>query len=57
VTETLAKPLWGVCKREVRIQNSGVRIIEALAKPLWGVLQERSQNTEDRSQKNRTRCP
>ena len=28
---------------------------EALAKPLWGVLQERSQNTEDRIQNNRTR--
>jgi hypothetical protein len=26
--EALAKPLWGVCKREVRIQESGVRIIE-----------------------------
>jgi hypothetical protein len=25
--EALAKPLWGVCKREVRIQESGVRII------------------------------
>jgi len=24
--EPLAKPLQGVCKREVRIQNSGVRI-------------------------------
>jgi hypothetical protein len=48
--EALAKPLRGVCKREVRIQESGVRIIvhvarervpvlntEALAKPLWGV--------------------
>jgi len=28
---------------------------EALAKPLWGVLQERSQDTEDRTQNNRTR--
>jgi hypothetical protein len=25
--EALAKPLWGVCKREVRIQKTGVRII------------------------------
>jgi hypothetical protein len=32
VTETLAKPLWGVCKREVRIQNSGVRIIVHVAR-------------------------
>ncbi len=27
LSEALAKPLWGVCKREVRIQESGVRII------------------------------
>jgi hypothetical protein len=32
--EALAKPLWGVCKREVRIQESGVRIIEHLARVL-----------------------
>jgi hypothetical protein len=30
---------------------------EALAKPHPGCVQERSQNTEDRSQDNRTRCP
>jgi hypothetical protein len=30
--ETLAKPLRGVCKREVRIQNSAVRIIEHVAR-------------------------
>jgi hypothetical protein len=29
--EALAKPLWGVCKREVRRQNSGVRIIDHVA--------------------------
>jgi hypothetical protein len=32
--EALAKPLWGVCKREVRIQESGVRIIEHVARVL-----------------------
>jgi hypothetical protein len=30
--EALAKPLWGVCKREVRIQESGVRIIVHVAR-------------------------
>jgi hypothetical protein len=37
--------------------NASVFLVayEALAKPLWGVLQERSQNTENRSQNNRTR--
>jgi hypothetical protein len=29
--EALAKPLWGVCKREVRIQKTGVRIIGHVA--------------------------
>ncbi len=32
--EALAKPRWGVCKREVRIQESGVRIIEHVARVL-----------------------
>jgi len=30
-SEALAKPLWGVCKREVRIQNTEVRIIGHVA--------------------------
>jgi len=29
IREALAKPLWGVCKREVRIQKTGVRIMVA----------------------------
>jgi hypothetical protein len=29
--EALAKPRWGVCKREVRIQESGVRIVVHVA--------------------------
>jgi hypothetical protein len=38
--EALAKPLWGVCKREVRIQESGVRIIEHVARVLNTALAE-----------------
>jgi hypothetical protein len=36
--EALAKPLWGVCKREVRRQNSGVRIIEHVARERGPIL-------------------
>jgi hypothetical protein len=36
--EALAKPLWGVCKREVRIQKTGVRIIEDVARERLPIL-------------------
>jgi hypothetical protein len=36
--EALAKPLWGVCKREVRIQESGVRIVVRVARERVPVL-------------------
>jgi hypothetical protein len=36
--EALAKPLWGVCKREVRIQESGVRIIVPVTRERVPVL-------------------
>jgi len=36
--EALAKPLWGVCKRGVRIQESGVRIIVHVARERVPVL-------------------
>jgi hypothetical protein len=36
--EALAKPLWGVCKREVRIQKSGVRIIVHVARERVSIL-------------------
>jgi hypothetical protein len=31
-------PLWGVCKREVRIQKTGVRIIEHVARERVPIL-------------------
>jgi hypothetical protein len=34
----LAKPLRGVCKREVRSQNTGVRMIEHVARERVPVL-------------------
>jgi len=34
----LAKPLWGVCKREVRIQKTGVRIIVHVARERVPIL-------------------
>jgi len=36
--EALAKPLWGVCKREVRIQKTGVRIIVHVARERVPIL-------------------
>jgi hypothetical protein len=36
--EALAKPLCGVCKREVRIQNTGVRITEHVARERVPIL-------------------
>jgi hypothetical protein len=37
-SEALAKPLWGVCKREVRIQKTGVRIIGHVAHERFTIL-------------------
>jgi hypothetical protein len=34
----LQNPLWGVCKREVRIQNTGVRITEHVARERVPIL-------------------
>jgi hypothetical protein len=34
----LQNPLWGVCKREVRIQKTGVRIIEHVARERVPIL-------------------
>ena len=36
--EALAKPLWGVCKGEVRIQKTGVRMIEHVAREMVTIL-------------------
>jgi len=36
--EALAKPLWGVCKREVRIQKTEVRMIEHVAREMVTIL-------------------
>jgi hypothetical protein len=38
IREALAKPLWGVCKREVRIQKTGVRIIVHVARERVPIL-------------------
>ena len=34
----MQNPLWGVCKREVRIQNTGVRITEHVARERVPIL-------------------